>query len=194
MIWTAAQMKQSRIWIVKWRHSCRDSTRRFVDPPLDRHFGSRKIITIQGTSSSHGAHLPGNRWGCLHPFGGMVFTHAGQNFNGRGLHASAGGRTIGVSDCLRRIGTGTRYRFSLAAVSSSRSRLPAVPVLTDSRMSCSVSDSWVFVVQRNSNHNIRPRSDRMDSLCRSGHFVLEGAVKAMLLLSCVSYLADQHRC
>ena len=45
-------------------------------------------------SSSDGTHLLGNRWGCLHPLGGMVLPHAGQNINGRGLYASAGVRTI----------------------------------------------------------------------------------------------------
>ena len=143
---------------------------------FDRHFGLRKIITIQGITSSHGTHLFGNCWGCLYPLGGMVLPHAGQNVNGRGLYASAGVRTIGVPDCLWRIGTGNRYCFSVAAVSSNRSRFPAVPVLADSRMSCSVSDSRFCVVQRNSTHNICPRSDRMDHLCRNSHFVLEEAI------------------
>ncbi len=151
-------------------------------PLFDRHFGLRKIITIQGIPSSHGTHLPGNRWSSLHPLGGMVLLHAGQIINGGRLHTPAGVRTIGVSDCLWRIGIGNRYCFSVAAVSSSRSRFPAVPVLADSRMSCGVSDSRFCVVQRNSNHNIRPRSDRMDHLCWNSRRILDEAVKAMLLL------------
>ena len=145
-----------------------------INIPLpDCCFGSRKFITLHSITTSHGTHLFGNCWSRLHPVGSMVFPHAGQIINGRGLYASAGVRTIGVSDCLWRIGIGNRYRFSVAALSSSRSRFPAVPMLADPRMSCSVSDSRFCVVQRNSNHNICPRSDRMDHLCRSSHYVLE---------------------
>lgn len=82
-------------------------------------------------------------------------------------------RAIGVSDCPRRIGIGTRHGFSLASVSSSRSRFPVVPVSADPRMSCGVLPSWFRAVQRDSNHNIRPRSDRKDHLCRNSHLALE---------------------
>ena len=106
----------------------------------------------------------------------MVLTHAGQNIQGGGHHASGGFRTIRVPDCLWRIGIGNRYYFDVAAVSSSRNRVLVVPLLADPRMLSGILDSKFCVVQRNSNHNTCPRSNRMDPLCRSRHLVLEEAI------------------
>ena len=130
-----------------------------VNPPFDCNLGSRKIITFQDIVSSHGTHLLGNRWGCLYPFGGVVLHHAGQNVQRGWLHPPDWLRSIRIPHCLRRLGTGNRHCFSLAALSPFRSGIPVIPLLADPRMSCGVSDNKFCVVQRNSNHNICPRSD-----------------------------------
>lgn len=82
-------------------------------------------------------------------------------------------------DRLRRIGTGTGHRFSVAAVSTNGSRIPVVSMPVGSRLPCGISDSRFRVLSWNSDDDVCPRSDRMDHLHRSRQLVLGQAVKAI---------------